>query len=150
MIEMEIEKLLRWALVDELPKGHAVETSTWDLVVSYSRLGARVEMHLQCLAPLAVLAEPQRHLIGLRRRVDHLWPPLGRRSVTASHAEAYHFQGRVGSRFGGVSRALEAAGSVPGGWSFGAAGYAGGTFGPRRFRDARSLARRTGRLLWSL
>jgi hypothetical protein len=43
MKELPIDKLLTWALLDELPKGHPVSTSAWDIVVSYSRLGARIQ-----------------------------------------------------------------------------------------------------------
>lgn len=41
---LPIDKLVQWALVDELPKGHAVGISAWDAVISYSRLGARVDV----------------------------------------------------------------------------------------------------------
>lgn len=43
MKKLAIEKLLVWTLCDEMPKGRPVSASPWDLLISYSRLGARVQ-----------------------------------------------------------------------------------------------------------
>lgn len=40
---VDIEKLVQWALREELPKGRAVSTSAWDLISSYAALGTRVD-----------------------------------------------------------------------------------------------------------
>ena len=44
MKALEIDKLVRWAIVDELPKGRPVAASPWDRLVSYGRLGTRVDI----------------------------------------------------------------------------------------------------------
>lgn len=41
--KIDIEQLLRWTLCDEMPKGRPVSMSAWDMLVSYSRLGARIQ-----------------------------------------------------------------------------------------------------------
>ena len=44
MRPIAIDRLIQWTLRDELPKGRPVSASTWDVMVSYSRLGARVDV----------------------------------------------------------------------------------------------------------
>lgn len=45
MHNMEIEKLLQWALREELPKGHPVAASTWETTVErFAFLGTRVDV----------------------------------------------------------------------------------------------------------
>jgi hypothetical protein len=41
---IDIEKLVQWALRDELPKGKAVSASAWDLLTQYGLLGTRVDV----------------------------------------------------------------------------------------------------------
>ncbi len=43
MKRMEIDKLVRWAIVDELPKGRPVTATAWDRLISYGRLGTRID-----------------------------------------------------------------------------------------------------------
>lgn len=43
MKKLPIEQLLRWAICDELPKGRPVSMNVWDALVSYSRLGTRIQ-----------------------------------------------------------------------------------------------------------
>jgi len=40
---IDIEKLLQWAMRDELPKGQAVAASPWDLIIQFAALGVRVQ-----------------------------------------------------------------------------------------------------------
>lgn len=40
---IDIEKLLQWAMRDELPKGQAVAASAWDVLTQYAALGVRVQ-----------------------------------------------------------------------------------------------------------
>ncbi|MBR2117684.1 MAG: hypothetical protein IJ935_03225 [Afipia sp.] len=40
---IDIEKLLQWAMREELPKGKPVTASAWDVVMSYGQLGARIQ-----------------------------------------------------------------------------------------------------------
>lgn len=40
---IDIEKLLQWALREELPKGQPVSASAYDAIVSYGRLGTRID-----------------------------------------------------------------------------------------------------------
>lgn len=40
---IDIERLLQWALREELPKGSAVAASAWDLITQYGMLGTRVQ-----------------------------------------------------------------------------------------------------------
>lgn len=42
--KIDIEKLLQWALREELPKGRPVSMSAWEIVQSYGRLGARIDV----------------------------------------------------------------------------------------------------------
>lgn len=44
MKKVAIDKLIQWTLRDELPKGRPVSASPWDVMVSYSRLGVRVDV----------------------------------------------------------------------------------------------------------
>lgn len=39
---IDIEKLLQWALCEELPKGQAVAASPWDVITQYCALGTRI------------------------------------------------------------------------------------------------------------
>ena len=41
--KIDIEKLVQWALREELPKGKPVSASAWDLVFRYGQLGARIQ-----------------------------------------------------------------------------------------------------------
>lgn len=41
--KIDIEKLLQWALREELPKGKPVSASAWDMIESYGQLGARIQ-----------------------------------------------------------------------------------------------------------
>lgn len=41
--KIDIEKLLQWAMRDELPKGQAVAASPWDLIIQFASLGVRVQ-----------------------------------------------------------------------------------------------------------
>jgi hypothetical protein len=41
---IDIEKLLQWAIRDELPKGRRVEANAWDIVAQYAALGTRVDV----------------------------------------------------------------------------------------------------------
>lgn len=41
--KIDIEKLLQWALREELPKGKPVTASAWDMIESYGQLGARIQ-----------------------------------------------------------------------------------------------------------
>lgn len=43
MIKMEMEKLLQWALREEMPKGHPVSASAWDTITRFALLGTRVD-----------------------------------------------------------------------------------------------------------
>lgn len=40
---IDIEKLLQWALCEELPKGQAVAASPWDVITQYCALGTRIQ-----------------------------------------------------------------------------------------------------------
>lgn len=40
---IDIEKLVQWAMRDELPKGQAVAASPWDMITQYAALGVRVQ-----------------------------------------------------------------------------------------------------------
>ncbi len=40
---IDIEKLLQWAMRDELPKGRPVSSSAWDLIAQFAQLGVRVQ-----------------------------------------------------------------------------------------------------------
>ncbi|WIG52499.1 MAG: hypothetical protein OJF48_003418 [Afipia sp.] len=40
---IDIEKLLQWAMQDELPKGQAVAASAWDVLTQFAALGVRVQ-----------------------------------------------------------------------------------------------------------
>ena len=40
---MPVEKLIRWALFEEIPRGRPLSMSAWDAVVSYGRLGTRIQ-----------------------------------------------------------------------------------------------------------
>lgn len=42
--KIDIEKLLQWAMRDELPKGQAVAASSWDIITQYAALGVRVDV----------------------------------------------------------------------------------------------------------
>lgn len=44
MKKIDIEKLLQWALREELPKGRPVSASPWDVITSYAALGMRVDV----------------------------------------------------------------------------------------------------------
>lgn len=44
MITLELEKLLQWALREEMPKGHAVSASAWDTISRHAALGVRVDV----------------------------------------------------------------------------------------------------------
>lgn len=44
MIRIEIEKLLQWALREEMPKGHPVSASAWDTITRFALLGTRVDV----------------------------------------------------------------------------------------------------------
>jgi hypothetical protein len=46
MKQIDIEKLLQWALREELPKGRPVSISPWQIIQSYSALGTRVDVSL--------------------------------------------------------------------------------------------------------
>jgi hypothetical protein len=41
--DIPVDKLLRWALCDEAPKGKAIAKSAWDQILSYSRLGTKIQ-----------------------------------------------------------------------------------------------------------
>ena len=41
--KIDIEKLVQWAMRDELPKGQAVSASPWDMLSQYAQLGCRVQ-----------------------------------------------------------------------------------------------------------
>jgi hypothetical protein len=41
---IDIEKLLQWAVREELPKGQAIGASSWDIVSQYAALGVRVDV----------------------------------------------------------------------------------------------------------
>jgi hypothetical protein len=41
---IDIEKLLHWAMREELPKGQAISASSWDIVSQYAALGVRVDV----------------------------------------------------------------------------------------------------------
>jgi hypothetical protein len=41
---IDIEKLLQWAMREELPKGQAIGASSWDIVSQYAALGVRVDV----------------------------------------------------------------------------------------------------------
>lgn len=41
--KIDIEKLVQWAMRDELPKGQAVAASPWDLIIRFATLGVRVQ-----------------------------------------------------------------------------------------------------------
>jgi hypothetical protein len=41
---IDIEKLLHWAMREELPKGQAITASAWDIVSQYAALGVRVDV----------------------------------------------------------------------------------------------------------
>ena len=41
--KIDIEKLLQWAMRDELPKGQAVAASPWDMIIQFGALGVRVQ-----------------------------------------------------------------------------------------------------------
>lgn len=41
---LDIETALQWTMRDEMPKGQPVEASVWETVISYSRLGTRVDV----------------------------------------------------------------------------------------------------------
>ena len=41
--QRDIEKLVQWAMREELPKGRAVSTSAWELLTRYGQLGTRVD-----------------------------------------------------------------------------------------------------------
>lgn len=41
--KIDIEKLLQWAMREELPKGKPVTASAWDVVMSFGMLGARIQ-----------------------------------------------------------------------------------------------------------
>lgn len=40
---IDIEKLLQWAMRDELPRGRPVDASPWELIMRYGALGMRVD-----------------------------------------------------------------------------------------------------------
>jgi hypothetical protein len=40
---IDIEKLLQWAMRDELPKGQAVSSAPWDLITRFGQLGVTVQ-----------------------------------------------------------------------------------------------------------
>lgn len=42
--KIDIEKLLQWAMRDELPKGQAVAATPWDVITRYCALGVRVDV----------------------------------------------------------------------------------------------------------
>ena len=44
MKQIDIEKLLQWALREELPKGRPVAASQWDVITSFATLGTRVDV----------------------------------------------------------------------------------------------------------
>lgn len=46
--KIDIEKLLQWAMRDELPKGQAVAASPWDLIIQFASLGVRVQTSGYC------------------------------------------------------------------------------------------------------
>jgi hypothetical protein len=39
----DIEKLVQWAMREELPKGRAVSASSWDLIMRFATLGVRID-----------------------------------------------------------------------------------------------------------
>lgn len=41
--KIDVEKLLQWALRDELPKGQAISASPWDMITRFCALGVRVD-----------------------------------------------------------------------------------------------------------
>lgn len=41
--KIDIEKLVQWAMREELPKGQAVSASPWQIVMQYAALGVRVD-----------------------------------------------------------------------------------------------------------
>jgi hypothetical protein len=44
MKQIDIEKLLQWAMREQLPKGRAVSASPWDIITSFATLGTRVDV----------------------------------------------------------------------------------------------------------
>ncbi|WP_022722961.1 hypothetical protein [Rhodopseudomonas sp. B29] len=44
---IDIEKLVQWAMREELPKGRAVSASPWDLLMQHCALGVRVDTSFQ-------------------------------------------------------------------------------------------------------
>jgi hypothetical protein len=42
--KIDVEKLLQWALRDELPKGQAISASPWDMITRFCALGVRVDV----------------------------------------------------------------------------------------------------------
>lgn len=40
---IDIEKLVQWAMREELPKGQAVAASPWDMITQFAQLGVRVQ-----------------------------------------------------------------------------------------------------------
>lgn len=42
--KIDIEKLVRWALCDEMPKGRPVSASPWDYITQFGQLGARIDV----------------------------------------------------------------------------------------------------------
>lgn len=45
--KIDIEKLLQWTFREEMPKGRPVTATAWDAIMSYSQLGARIDVSHQ-------------------------------------------------------------------------------------------------------
>lgn len=46
--QIDIEKLLQWAMREELPKGQRVAASPWDMITQFAALGVRVQTSGYC------------------------------------------------------------------------------------------------------
>jgi hypothetical protein len=83
---IDIETALQWTMRDEMPKGRPVEASVWDTVISYSRLGARVDVSHGGGGGLGFIdGEPHPDAVTIARAVGDL--PSGM-SLSADECEA--------------------------------------------------------------
>jgi hypothetical protein len=70
---IDIEKLLQWAMREELPKGAGVSTSPWELLMRYCALGTRVDTSPGPSDPLGyVPGEPHADAVTIGKAVRAL------------------------------------------------------------------------------
>ncbi len=97
--KIDIEKLLQWALREELPKGQAVSASPWDLITRYCALGVRVDVSAHGLGFVA--GEPHADALIVAEAIQSL-------ETSARFADRVEVEPLFGEFFGIAGEAVGA------------------------------------------